>query len=84
MTQTTNPVFDQFAKLMTEAAGAATGAKQEMESVMKAQGEKMLRDMNVVTREEFDVVKAMAEKAREENESLEARIVELEEALKKA
>jgi len=78
--QTDNRVFDQFAKLMTEAAGAAQGAKREMETIFKAQGEKMLREMDVVSREEFDAVKAMAEKAREENEMLEARIAKLEAA----
>jgi len=80
MTQTTNRVFDDFAKLMTEAAGAAQGAKAEMESIFKAQGERMLREMDVVSREEFEAVKAMAVKAREQNEALEARIKKLESA----
>lgn len=78
MTQTNNPVFEQFAKLMTEAAGAAQGAKTEMDNLMKSQAERFMRDMDVVTREEFEAVKAMAEKAREENEKLEARIAKLE------
>lgn len=78
MTQTTNRFLDEFAKLMTDAAGAADGLKREMTGVMRAQAERMLRDMDVVQREEFEAVKAMAEKAREENERLEARIAQLE------
>lgn len=78
MTQTSNRVLDEIAKLMTDAAGAAQGVKREVETVMRAQGEKMLRDMDVVRREEFEAVRAMAEKARAENERLEARIAALE------
>jgi BMFP domain-containing protein YqiC len=81
MTQTNNPFLDQFAKMMTDAAGAAQGVRREVETVMKAQGEKVLNTMDVVKREEFEVVKAMAERARAENETLEARIVALEAAL---
>lgn len=78
MTQTTNRFLDDIAKLMTDAAGAAEGVKREVEGVMKAQGERMLSGMDVVKREEFEAVKAMAVKAREENEKLEARILSLE------
>jgi BMFP domain-containing protein YqiC len=78
MTQTTNRIFDDFAKLMTDAAGAADGVKKEVESVMKGQAERFMQGMDVVKREEFEVVKAMAEKARFENERLEARIKVLE------
>jgi BMFP domain-containing protein YqiC len=78
MTQTTNRFLDEFAKLMTDAAGAADGLRKEAETFFKAQGEKILRDMDVVRREEFEAVKAMAEKARAENERLEARILALE------
>ena len=78
MTQTTNRIFDDFAKLMTDAAGAAQGMKREAESLMKGQAEKFLRDMDVVSREEFEAVKAMAQKAREENDTLAARIAVLE------
>jgi BMFP domain-containing protein YqiC len=81
MTQTNNPFLDQFAKMMTDAAGAAQGVRREVETVMKAQGEKVLNTMDVVKREEFEVVKAMAERARAENEKLEARIEALEAAL---
>jgi BMFP domain-containing protein YqiC len=81
MTQTNNPFLDQFAKMMTDAAGAAQGVRREVETVMKAQGERVLNTMDVVKREEFEVVKAMAERARAENEKLEARIAALEAAL---
>ena len=78
MTQTTNRFLDEFAKLMTDAAGAAQGLKREVETVMKSQGEKMLSSMDVVSREEFEAVRAMAEKARSENEQLNARVSVLE------
>jgi BMFP domain-containing protein YqiC len=81
MTQTNNPFLDQFAKMMTDAAGAAQGVRREVETVMKAQGERVLNTMDVVKREEFEVVKAMAERARAENEKLEARIAALEAVL---
>ncbi len=78
MTQTTNRIFDDFAKIMTDAAGAADGMKKEVEGMMKSQAERFMQGMDVVKREEFEVVKAMAEKARLENERLEARIKALE------
>jgi BMFP domain-containing protein YqiC len=81
MTQTSNRIFDDFAKLMTEAAGAAEGMKQEAQSLFKSQSERILRDMDVVTREDFEAVKAMAQKAREENEAISKRITALEAAL---
>ena len=63
MTQSTNRVLDDLAKLMTDAAGAAQGVRQEVEGVMRAQAERILKTMDVVTREEFEAVEAMAEKA---------------------
>jgi len=81
MTQTTNRLFDEFAKLMTDATGAAQGVRGEIDSVIRSQAEKVLRDLDVVQREEFDAMKAMAHKAREENVQLEKRISELEEEL---
>lgn len=84
MTQTTNKLFDDFAKLMTEAAGAAEGVRRETETVIRAQAEKFLRDMNVVTREDFEAVREMAQKARQENEALGVRIAALEAALAKS
>lgn len=78
MPQSSNRLLDELAKLMTDAAGAAQGVRQEAEAVVRGQAERILADMDVVRREEFEAVKAMAEKAREENERLEARIAALE------
>ena len=78
MTQSSNRLLDEFARLMTDAAGAAQGVKREIDTIVKTQGEKILKDMDIVRREDFEAVKAMAEKARAENERLEARIVTLE------
>ena len=63
---------------MTDAVGAAQGARREVETLMRGQAERMLRGMDLVQREEFEVVKAMAEKARAENERLKSRIAALE------
>jgi BMFP domain-containing protein YqiC len=70
MTQTTGRFFDELGKLITDAAGAAQGVRKEIESVVRAQAENILRELDVVQREEFEAVKAMAQKAREENEQL--------------
>lgn len=78
MTQTSNRFLDELAKMMTDAAGAAQGVRQEMEAIVRSQADRILADMDVVRREEFDAVKAMAAKAREENEALAARIAALE------
>jgi len=78
MTQSSNRFLDEFAKLMTDAAGAADGLRREAEQIFRSQGERFLREMDIVRREEFEAVKAMAEKARAENERLEARIAALE------
>ena len=78
MTQTNNRFLDDIAKLMTDAAGAAQGLKREVEGAVRSQGQKLLSDMDVVRRDEFEAVKAMAEKARAENERLAARLAELE------
>ena len=81
MTQTTGRLFDDIAKVMTNAAGAAQGFRRDVETVVRSQAEKLLREMDVVQREEFEAVKAMAQKAREENERLAQRIAELERTL---
>jgi BMFP domain-containing protein YqiC len=78
MTQTNNRFLEEIAKLMTDAAGAAQGMRRDFETMMRAQGERILRDMDVVQREEFEAVKEMAVKAREENERLAARVAALE------
>jgi len=76
--QTPNKFFDEMSKLMTNAMGVAQGAKTEAETAMKSWMDRWMADRDFVTREEFDAVKAMATKAREENAALEARIAALE------
>jgi BMFP domain-containing protein YqiC len=83
MTQTTGRFFDELGKLITDAAGAAEGVRKEIETVVRGQAERVLRDLDVVQREEFEAVKAMAQKAREENEALKAKIAALEAAIAK-
>ena len=78
MTQTANRLFDEMAKLMTDAAGVAQGARREVETALKTQVERFLGDMDLVKREDFDVVREMASRARAENEALKARIDALE------
>ncbi len=78
MTTTSNRFFDEVAKLMTNAAGAAQGVRNEIDQLVKTQVERVLGDLNVVQREEFEAVRDMAQKAREENDALAARIAELE------
>lgn len=73
-----NRLLDDFAKLMTDAAGAAQGVRREVETAFKAQAERMLNTMDVVQREEFEAARDMAAKARAENQKLEARIEALE------
>ncbi len=79
--QSQNPLLDQMAKVMTEAAGAADGVRREAETVMRSQLQRLLADMELVTRDEFDAVRDMAIAAREENDRLSARLSELEEKL---
>ena len=81
MTQTTSRFFDEIAKVMTDAAGAAHGVRKEVETALRGQVERILNDFDVVKRDEFEAVKAMAQKAREENERLSGRVAELEELL---
>ncbi len=76
--QTRDKFFDDISQLMTNAAGMAQGMKTEAETAMKGWMERWLAGADLVTREEFDAVREMAVKAREENESLAARIAELE------
>ena len=78
MTQTTNRFFDEMARLVNDATGAAQGLKREIDTMVKHQAERFLNDMNLVKREEFEAVKDMARLAREENEALKARIAALE------
>jgi len=84
MVQTTNRFFDEMAKLMNDAAGVASGVRKEVETIFQTQAERVLRNLDVVTREEFEAIKEMAAKAREENERLSARLAELEAKLASA
>ena len=76
--QTRNKMFDDLSQIMTNALGVAQGAKGEAENAMKSWMDRWLADRDFVTREEFDAVRAMAQKAREENETLKARLDALE------
>ena len=78
MTQTSNRILDEMARLMNDAAGVAQGVRREFDTLLRNQAERMLRDLDVVKREEFEAVKEMAQLAREENEALKARIAALE------
>ncbi len=78
MTQGPNRLFDEFAKLMTDAAGAAQGLRQEAETAFRSQAERFLTDMDLVKRDEFDAVREMASNARMENEALKSQINALE------
>ena len=78
MTQTTNRFFDEVARLMNDAAGVAQGVRREFDTLFRTQAERILGELDVVKREEFEAVKEMARLAREENETLKARIEALE------
>lgn len=76
--QTRNKFFDDVSQMMTNAMGVAQGARNEAETALKGMMDRWLADRDFVTREEFDAVRAMAQKAREENEALRARLDALE------
>ena len=78
MASTSNRFLDDIARLVTDAAGAAQGVRREVETTVKGQIERMLRDMDVATREEVDVLRDMVAAAREENERLAKRLAALE------
>ena len=78
--QTRNKLMDDISQLMTNAMGVAQGAREEAETAMKGLIDRWLADRDFVTREEFEAVRAMAVKAREENAALEARLAALESA----
>ncbi len=84
MVQTTNRFFDEMARLMNDAAGAAQGVRREFETMFRTQAERILRELDVVRRDDFEAVKDMARIAREENEALKARVAALEAALGKS
>ncbi|HEY7665203.1 MAG TPA: accessory factor UbiK family protein [Xanthobacteraceae bacterium] len=78
MTQTSNRFLDEIARLMNDAAGVASGVRREFDTAFRNQAERVLRDLDVVKREELEAVKEMARLAREENEALKARVAALE------
>ena len=78
MTQSSNRLLDELAKMMTDAAGAAQGVRREVETIVRSQLDRVLAEMDVVRREEFEAVREMAEKVRVENEALAKRIAALE------
>ena len=78
MTTTSSRFFDELAKLMSNAAGAAQGVRKEFDSMVRTQMERAMSGMDIVQREEFEAVRDMAARAREENERLAARLAELE------
>jgi BMFP domain-containing protein YqiC len=84
MTQTSNRMFDEMARLMGDAASVAQGVKREAETVFRSQMERFVNDLDLVKREEFDVVREMASKAAAENEKLKKRVAELEAKLAEA
>ncbi|MHA1559640.1 MAG: accessory factor UbiK family protein [Alphaproteobacteria bacterium] len=78
MTQTSNRLYDRMARLMNDAANVAQGVRREASTMVRGQAERMVADMDLVRREDFEAVKEMARLAREENAKLEARIAKLE------
>jgi len=78
MPQTSSRLFDDLSRLMTDAAGLAEGARRELETLLKSRLERLMAEMDVVSREEFDAVRDMAALARAQNEKLEARVAALE------
>ncbi len=78
MPQTRSRIFDDLAKVMTDAAGIAQGARREVDTLVRSQLERLLAGMDVVTREEFEAVREMAILARTQNDKLEARLAALE------
>jgi BMFP domain-containing protein YqiC len=78
MAQSGNRILDDLSRLFSDAAGAASGARREVEGIIRAQAERFLQDMDVVSREEFEAVREMAITARTENEKLAERLDDLE------
>ncbi len=76
----TKRLLDDFARLVTDASGAAQGVRREVETAVRGQVERLLRDMDVATREEIDVLRDMVAALREQNEALAARVAALESA----
>lgn len=73
-----NRIFDEFAKVFTDTAGAAQGVRREVETIVRTQVERLLNQLEIVQREEFEAARDMAVRARTENEELKRRIAALE------
>jgi len=82
MTQTSNRIYDRFARLMNDAASVASGVRREATTMFRSQAERIATDIDLVRREDFEAVKEMARLAREENARLEERVAKLEAQLK--
>ncbi len=82
--QTRSPFFDDLADIMTSAAGAAAGAGEEVKSLFRAQADRFIADMDLVSREEFDALKAMVRKLQDDNQALRAQIEGLQASGQKA
>ncbi len=78
MDDSSSRFFDELAKFFSGAADAAQGLREEIGNVAKAQAERLVADLDLVRREEFDVVREMASRARQENEALKVRLAELQ------
>tara|TARA_B100000700_G_C14548411_1_gene625395 strand:- start:164 stop:412 length:249 start_codon:yes stop_codon:yes gene_type:complete len=76
-----NKIFDDLSQLMTNAMGVAQGARQEAETAFRSMIDRWLAEQEFVSREEFEAVKLMAQKAREDNEQLKKRLEDLEKQL---
>ena len=81
MVQNNSKIFDELAKFMSNAAGAAQGLRKEIDQMVQTQVERVMNNLNIVRREDFEVVRDMAEKARIENVALSARLSEIEKKL---
>ncbi|MDP8998045.1 MAG: accessory factor UbiK family protein [Pseudomonadota bacterium] len=84
MAQNNSKIFDELAKFMSNAAGAAQGLRKEIDQMVQTQVERVMNNLNIVRREDFEVVRDMAEKARTENAALAERLTELEKKLSDA
>jgi len=79
--QVDNRFLDDLARVANGAVGALSGVREEVEALVRQRAERLLGDMDLVTRDEFEAVKAVAAKARLEQEALEARVTALEAAI---
>ena len=78
MTQTSNRLYDEFARLMTDAANVAQGVRREATTAFRSQADRVVTELDLVRREDFDAVREMASRARAENEKLAERVAALE------